>query len=264
MTTSIRTQTPPNVTNYPKVDIFNKDDFDQALWQNGYAITLYAAIACPCKGTSSDSKPTCSNCLGTGWVFINPIKTRAFITSINRTTKFKDWSPEYIGTVAVTFMYINRIGFMDKIILDKNYGIMSEVLSARTNPNNAMYGKFVFSTYNFVEINSVFVFDEDDKALIKLAPEDYLINVDNNCVLDIKEDNLPTNFNGKVSVTYKHNVQYCVLDLPHDMRITKTWNNNGKQEMQEMPVQAIARKAQYELGKASNYNNDNIQENSFL
>ena len=78
---SIRTQTPPNLGNYPKVDIFRREDFNEALWENGYDVRLEEAVACPCKGTSADAKVTCSNCLGTGWVFINPIRTRAFINA---------------------------------------------------------------------------------------------------------------------------------------------------------------------------------------
>jgi len=262
---STRTQTPPSVLNYPKVDIFNRGDFDASLWENGYDIILEEAVVCPCKGLSSDSRSTCENCLGTGWVFINPIKTRAFITSINRTTKFKDWSPEFIGTMAVTLLNANRIGFMDKITLGKNYGLMSEVLTARTSTvTSPTYGKFVFGTYRMTEVRSVFVFNGDTNSLIKLAAADYHINDDNSYVLDIKTTNLPVDFNGKISVSYRHNVTYNVIDLPHDFRLTKEYSVNGKRKDYEMPVQAIARKSQYELGKASNYAGNNISDNSYL
>jgi hypothetical protein len=260
-----RTQTPPNVFSYPKVNIFNRDDFNEALWENAYAVELYEAVACPCKGSSSDSKMNCSNCLGTGWFFINPIKTRALIMSINRTTKFKDWSPEFIGTAGVTFMNVNKLGFMDKIVLENNYGMISEVLTTRINDTvGAEYGKFVFSTYGIVEVRSVFVFNGESNVLLKLAAADYRINTTNDYVLDIKVTNLPSTFNGKVSISYKHKLVYNILDIPHDMRITKEYTNNGKREVREMPVQAIARKAQYELGKASNYEGDNVQDNSYL
>ena len=103
----IRTQTPPNLVGIPKVNVFNKEDFNAALWENGYDVILEEAIACPCKGQSSDNLSTCSNCLGTGWVFVNPIKTKAFITSINRNTKYKDWSPEMIASLSIRTMTEN-------------------------------------------------------------------------------------------------------------------------------------------------------------
>lgn len=261
---SIRTQTPPDVTNYPKVNIFNRDDFNDALWENGYQVVIEEAVACPCQGTSSDAKSTCSNCLGTGWVFINPIRTKAFISSINRNTKYKDWSPEFIGTIACTFMNVNRIGFMDKVILEKHYGMLSENLTARDHSTDPIYKKFVFGTYGMVEVRSVFIFNGDGNALIKLSSSDYRINPTNSYVLDVKTTNLPADFNGKVSVSYKHHLTYNVLDIPHDVRVTKEYSNNGKRETKEMPVQAIARKSAYELGRATNYQGNNIFNNSYL
>ena len=260
---SIRTQAPPNVDQYPKVNVFNRSDFDEALWENGYEVVLEEAVACPCKGTSSDSKTTCGNCLGTGWVFVNPIATRAFINSINRNTKYKDWSPEFIGTVGITFMNVNRFGFMDKVTLKKHYGLLSENLTARASADPA-YAKFVFGTYKMVEVRSVFVFNGDLNPLTKMDASDYRINPANAYVLDIRTENLPADFNGKVSVSYRHHVTYNIMDIPHDMRITKEYMTTGKRETREMPVNAVARKAQYELGKATNYTGSNISNNSYL
>jgi hypothetical protein len=259
-----RQQAPPaGAAQLPKVNIFNRDDFDEALWENGYDVTLEEAVACPCKGTSAAAKVTCSNCLGTGWFFVNPINTKAFITSINKNTKYKDWSPEFIGTMAMTFMNVNRLSYMDKVTLNKNFGQMSELLTAHS-VSSIIYGKFVFSTYKMMEVRSVFVFAGDDELLIKLDPSDYRISPTNNYVLEIKTTNLPIVFNGKVSVSYKHKATYSVIDIPHDLRITKNYTNNGKKVEEEMPVQAIARKAQYELGSATNYEGNNINDNSYI
>ncbi len=262
MSASIRTQAPPNMEVFPKINVFNREDFNEALWENGYEVTLEEAVACPCKGLSSAPKVTCGNCLGTGWVFVNPIKTKAFASSINKNTKYKDWSPEMIGTVAVTFMNVNRFGFMDKITLNKNFGFMSESFNARINTDPG-YAYFVFGTYKFVEITSVFVFGGDNLPLIKLDATEYRINPNNGYVLDIKETSIPEGFNMKISVSYKHRITYNILDIPHDIRITKHYDQSGKREMQEMPIHAIARKAQYELGSASNYSGNNIFDNSF-
>ena len=259
----IRTQAPPEgMETYPKVDIFVEHDFNQALWENGYNCLLEEAIMCPCKGDSSDNRATCDNCMGMGWVFVNPIKTRAFINSINRSTKYKDWSPEMIGTVAVTFRHQNRFGFMWKITMTENYGMISEVLDLRTG-HKPGYQNFVFGTYPFHSIDSVFAFNGDNSPLIKIKPSDYQI-ADNHYVLNIKNTDIPAEFNKKVTVTYRHKVIYHVIDIPHDIRITKYYDDNGTRRMQEMPVQAIARKAQYELASATNYAGNNVFDNSYL
>jgi len=263
MSGSIRTQVPPNMVGEPQINIFDRGDFNQLLWNRGYEISLEEAVACPCKGQSSDSRTTCGNCMGTGWVFVNPINTKAILTSINKNTKYKDWSPEMIGTMGTTFMNVNRVSFMDKITLLKNFGMMSEVLKVRDSDSD-IYPKFTFSTYKMIEIRSVFIFNGDTNVLIKLAASDYRINMTNGYVLDIKADNLPNDFNGKVSVSYKHLTTYHVIDIPNDLRITQEYSNAGKKTTEEMPVHAIARKAQYELGSATNYEGTNILNNSYL
>ena len=256
---NIRTQTPPNLVGAPKVNIFNKEDFNAALWENGYDVILEEAVACPCKGQSSDNLVTCSNCLGTGWVFINPIRTKAFISSINRSTKYKDWSPEMIGTIAATFMDTNRISFMDKITMLNFTSEMSEVLSLRNYNSH----KFIFCTYRVSYIKSIFLFNGENDLLTLIDPSLYTIN-NNNFVVDIDASAFPVGFNGKVSKRYRHRTTYNILDIPHDMRMTKEYNNNGSKSVVEMPIQCIARKSQYELGSVTNYEGDNVNDNSYL
>lgn len=256
---NIRTQTPPNLIGAPKVNIFNKEDFNAALWENGYDVILEEAVACPCKGQSSDNLVTCSNCLGTGWVFINPIRTKAFISSINRSTKYKDWSPEMIGTIAATFMDTNRISFMDKITMLNFTSEMSEVLSLRNYNSH----KFVFCTYRVSYIKSIFLFSSENELLTLVDPSLYTIN-NNSFVVDIDSSVFPVGFNGKVSIRYRHRTTYNILDIPHDMRMTKEYSNNGTKSVVEMPIQCIARKSQYELGSVTNYEGDNVNDNSYL
>ena len=241
---NIRTQTAPSMINQPKVSIFNKGDFDTALWGNGYDVVLERAISCPCKGLNADARPTCNNCNGLGWVFINPVKTRAFIQSINKNTKYKDWSPEAIGTITVTFMVENRFGFMDKISLTNNTSIMSETLHLR----NFESKRFVFCSYKPKKIDNIYLFNGDDEPLLKLLENDYAISLDNEYVVTINPDKIPVGFNGAISIDYHHSVTYNIIDMPHDMRASKEYDGNGKRHTVEMPIQAIARKSQYELG----------------
>lgn len=257
---SIRQQAQPNLVSSPKVTIFNRDDFNAALWQNGYDIRLEQAVACPCN-TGSAPNPECSNCLGTGWVFVNPIDTRAFITSINRTTKYKDWSPEMVGTIAATFMNVDRISFMAKITLLANYSQHSETRTLRKAEIGGVMKSFIFCTYNVKSVESIFIFDGINNKLRKLTANEYSINVDNPAVIDLI---VPANYIGKVSITYMHNMSYNVVDLPHDMRLTYEVKNSGRKEMLEMPIQCIARKSMYELGKAQNYEGTEIKNNSWL
>ena len=257
-----RIQTPPNLIGLPKVNVFIKNDFNRAIWDNGYDVILESAISCPCKGVAAANLTDCSNCLGSGWVFVNPIETRAVITSINKETKYKEWSPEFIGTISVTFMDSDRFGFMDKITLKNHFGVISE--NVRLNPSSLEgFEKFIFTTYRIEEVLSVHVFSDINSDLVKLKNTDYEIN-QNKYVLDIKKSALPLVLNGSISITYKHSVTYNIIDIPHDIRVSKEFDNNGTRKTINMPIQAIARKSQYELGVATKYTGDNIINNSWL
>lgn len=258
MNESIRTQLPPNLSAFPKVDGFNPNDFNSAIWENGFKIRHERAVVCPCKLSGGAADTRCHNCLGSGWVFINPIDTRAFITSINKSTTYKEWSPQFIGTVAVTMMNADRLSFMDRLTLMERDSVMSEGLNVQIHPTLAK--RFVFCTYPVDTIESIFILNSVSTPLTLLTASQYSINPNNPFIVELAQGVTPI----YISITYRHKVTYNVIDIPHDFRISKSYDDNGKKKTEEMPVQAIARKTQYGLGNATNYDGNNIINNSYL
>jgi len=235
---SIRQSAPPNRIGVPSV-AFRKNDFDVAVWNKGYDVIIEKAIKCPCTSNNGNLS-NCQNCFGYGWVYINPIKTRALITSINYDTQYKDWTMAKIGTVSVSVRDSDRITYQDRITFKRDYSIFTE--SKEILSNDADDQNFIFTTYKINEIEDVFLFDDASSKLIRLtATTDYSINETNPYILNIDYAiSEITNFNGKVSIRYKHNQQYIVLDLPHDMRRSLVVNANGKDEKINLPVNAVA------------------------
>lgn len=265
---STRIQTPPNLIAQPVVE-FRKNDYEAAIWNKGYDIILESAVRCPCKSENNDNIPHCQNCLGTGWFFINPIKTKAILTGINKNTDYKDWSAEMIGTISVTTMDINKLSFMDRITLVnsiaglvQNRSIFTETKRLRTFGENP---KFVFLSYEPKEILDVWIYRGSGYSLVKLDPStDYNIKSDNGYVLEFTYDfNTVSNFNGTISIRYEHELQYHILDLPHDVRNSSIKSNLGSLKQQLLPVNAIARKAHYVLNR-DNYDANFIINNSYL
>lgn len=262
--TSIRQQAPPNLIGLPR-SAFIKDNFDDMIWTHGYDVIVYDAIECPCKKAGSTNLSGCQNCLGLGWVFINPIDTKAIITSINKDTKYKFWSPEFKGTVAATLRDVNKLSFMDKIILKDRYSVLSEVRTVKSVTIDNVVQKFIFTSYPISNINSVHIFKDETHALIKISQDKYSVSADNPYVLKLDSSIVyPTGFNGVVSIDYDHRIQYNVVDIPHDVRTTTYVNDNGQNKMQEMPVQAIMQKSQYLTGDSPLYSGLGIIDNSYL
>lgn len=65
-----------------------------------------------------------------------------------------------------------------------------------------------------------------------------------------------------ISVRYKHKLQYSVLDVPHANRNSYKKNNLGREELQKLPVHAIARLTHYVVD-SQNFAGDKIFDNSY-
>lgn len=258
---NIRTDTPPNLVGQPDNKLFRVNDFDSIIFQKGYDVILEQALLCPCAGRSGSAKPSCLNCLGYGWIFINPLSTKAIISSINFSTKYKDWSAELIGTISVTVRDEQRLSFMDKITFKTRSSILSEIRPVIISGEN----RFIFTSYKVKKINALLIYSSDSVKLINVPKDkfnllqgnDFIIKIDSSFVL-------PVNFNGVVSVEYEHEISYNVIDLPHDFRSTFTLNNNGQQVESYLPIQAIARRSHIVLGEPTNYSGNNLINNNSL
>lgn len=255
--TDIRTATPPNLLSQPDVRLFRKNDFEAAIWQKGYDVIIEKAIACPCKGLSGSAKTTCQNCLGLGWLFINPIATKALVTSINRDTKFQHWSPEMIGTISITVRDQERFHHMDKVTFATRSGVMSEVRKVLLNDDQP----FIFCSYNVEKIKNIFIYTLDNVKLTALTSANWSIGSNNSTIVLLNDVVFPEPFNGVVSIEYEHRVTYNIVDLPHDFRSTFMINEKGQNIEYNMPIQAIARRSHFVFGESTNYAGTNLLNN---
>lgn len=259
--------TPPNLVGHPAVD-FEKENFDAAIWQKGYSIRIEKALRCPCEGKDGVALSNCENCLGTGYLFINPFETVALITGINRDTQFKTWGEDMIGTISLSIRDDNddreKVSFYDRISLIKRradqvpvYGTFSEVLEIRTNSTG---GLFVFLTYKIQSVLDILYYSLPNSPLVRIPADKYSINANNPYVLDLAEDIVPTN--GVISIRYKHDVQYHVIDLPHEVRYSTDQNSKGRIDTITMPINAVARRSHILQVARANYSGTGIQNNS--
>lgn len=257
---SIVSQTPPNLVGQPSVE-FDKNGFEAAIHNKGYNIVIEKALRCPCESDETSNLSSCTNCQGHGYFYINPISTWAIITGINSETKYKEWSTEKLGSVQVTVRDdgAENLSFYDKITFIKKYAEHSERLSVK----NLNGQDFVFPIYKVSEIVDVFIFEDSDSPLIKLDPSEYNIKIDNSYVIELNIGAAPTNFNGSISVRYKHEIQYNVIDIPNEVRMSKIINDDGAEEIIDLPVNAIARRAHLLINDKPNYDGTGLQDNSY-
>ncbi len=259
------TQPPPNIKRTPTVQI-QQPLMDVNLWQHAYDVTLEKAVRCPCtaRDENNSALTNCQNCSGYGWLFINSVTTKALISSINKQSKYSEWSEELIGTVNVSFKdnndedFSDKLSLMDRVTLIDNYSIFSENKKVKTADDTQ---KFIFCAYPIVEVEAVFVFNTSSTALIRLTSDNYVISTNNPYVLELNFTP-GGNFNSAATIRYRHKLTYHIIDIQNDARRTLEVNPQGQEIQKRLPVHAIARKAHQELS-VPDYDGTGVQDNSF-
>ena len=239
---------------------FMRSEFDSAVYLKGYEVVIEKALRCPCNAPDSPLTD-CQNCFGTGYFYVNPVSTHALITGINGNNDYKRWSEELIGTINVTVTDTDKpnMGYFDRITIQKEYSYFSENLPVRTDGENF----FIFTTYKPLSIYSIHVFDGSTMPLRQLSVADYKVSDANPYCIILTADMA---LNPVVSVYYQHQLEFHVLDFPHEVRAS--WKKNkesGQLERTRLPIQAVARRTHLIVSEKPNFDgfgvilNDNIQ-----
>lgn len=236
---------PPSYSGTPQVE-FSRNDFESIVWSKGYEVIREKAISCPC-GTLGHPDSTCRYCNGVGFIFINPVKDRVVMTSINSESKYKEWSMDKTGTVSITLRDNTvPISFYDRITITGCFSYLSE--------NRDLQGEdFVWLTFKPSKILSVHVLDVNG-APIEVNSGDYGVDKDNPYILLLSKSIKPSN--GLISVYYEHEVQYYVIDIPHDMRSSSITDENGNLVKIDLPLNVICRRGNQFIGERQIYGTD--------
>jgi len=243
----------PNLIGRPQV-YFNKEGFEAAIWAQGYDIIIERAVRCPCKTQGSDNLSSCKNCGGTGWLFINPVKTKAIITSQNSSVKFAAWSEETVGDANITVRDSDRLGFMDRITVIEGESIHSQTAYPVIYDDTL----FAFLDYKPKEILEVFMFVADNEKLALLSYDEYRIDGDK-IYLDDKFKDIQ---DITISLRYVHAPQYHVIETTRDVMVSTTFKVGETKKTSQMPISARIRKSHYIIDK-ENFANDYLFDNSY-
>lgn len=235
-------KTPPNILD-PSVR-FDVNKFDKLIWDKGYQCEVEKAMRCPClnKGTGQ-AIPSCKNCLGLGWFFINKRETLIVFQGMGYNKKQEQWGESSNGTASVTLRGIDRLTYMDKIKVLDLEAYYQQVLRPVVQKNKAV----AFPVYEPLEIMAIFEFKDKDSKLIPLKKEDWLIDGNRIIFSDKIKDKIVNKKEPTISIRYSHHPVYHMEEFNRDMMSAKSRNcaTEGLDKMQQMPVHGTARKAHY-------------------
>lgn len=225
--------------------------FDALIQAQGYDAFIDHAQRCPCADKNSgQALSTCRNCLGRGWIFIDRTETRVIAQRMDSKKKYEEWSEVNRGTASITTRGVNKLGFMDRVILTQLQEEYTEILKPIMFDGELI----AYPVYEPLSVQNMYLFASDNVKLVPLGSDDYTIDgnriVFNQSILNHVN---PASFNVtemplSISVRYLHYPVYHVIDINRElMRVREARPCGGVNDgaLTQMPINVTARKAHF-------------------
>ena len=248
---TIAFQTPP-ASMTPRVG-WNVDRFETLIQTQGYDAYIDRALRCPCADKNSgQALSTCKNCLGRGWIFVDRTETRLIAQHMDSKKQYQDWSEVNRGTASITTRGIDKLGFMDRIILTQLEEYYSEILRPVF-----FRGEIVaYPVYEPLKIQSMYLFVADNEKLLPLGSNMYTIdknrivfNLGIQDLISVNDMNVSSVSEIPISITvrYSHYPVYHVIDVNRELMKVRESKFCGvdDEKLRQMPINVLARKAHF-------------------
>ena len=244
-------QTPPTSMS-PNVG-WDVNKFETLIQTQGYDAFIDRALRCPCVDKATgQALSTCKNCLGRGWFFVDRTETRLIAQHMDSKKRYENWSEVNRGTASITTKGIDKLGFMDKIILTQLEEFYSEII----RPIYFQGEIIAYPVYEPLKVTDMFLFASDNEKLINIKEDEYVID-GNKIVFDLGiQDKISIddmNVKNKseipisISIRYSHFPVYHVIDVNRElMKVRESrFCSYNDEKLRQMPINVLARKAHY-------------------
>lgn len=246
MTKKISVSPAPYIENIAAV-YFNKGLFDVAIEQNGYDVIIERALFCPCRSNDSGCSQLsdCKNCGGSGWVFLNKIKTRAILHSINISNQYQQWTYDNVGSVSITIRDTDRIAEMDRITVLGGESEHSEVIF----PTSRDSGVTAYVVYEIKKVRDAYLFINSSTPLKRLK-EGVDFSFSNNKIT--LNEAYQYHENLQLTVRYVYAPTFHVIDILRETMVNKTRVEGINLGETQFPIHAIGRRSHNIKGLLTN------------
>jgi hypothetical protein len=177
------------------------------------------------------------------------------VQQLNANVKYENWSQTTTGMAKVTSRAIDKLAFMDRIILREVEGYFNEVIRVKDYKGN----KVGFAIYEILEIESIYLFQGDKQALLPIKKSDYTI--DGFKIIFDPQYNSMDDIN--ISIRYRHCLTFHLIDMNRDIMKVRTVDcGMPDEQLRNMPISGIARKSHYIFDNQKYEQENRLIENS--
>ena len=227
--------------------------FETLIQTQGYDALIDHAMRCPCVDKATgQALSTCKNCLGKGWFFVNRTETRLIAQHMDSKKRYEEWSEVNRGTASITTKGIDKLGFMDRIILTQLEEFYSEIIRPIYYQNQII----AYPVYEPLDITDMFMFTDDDEKLMPINPDEYSVQGNKIVFVDSIADKVSiddmniksrTEIPIAISIRYSHFPVYHVIDVNRELMKVRESKlcSYDEYKLRQMPINVLARKAHF-------------------
>jgi hypothetical protein len=207
---------------------FRPNEFSRVILQHGKRLVWRKAMLCPClREESGQADLDCSDCDGSGFVYVDPLSIQAHMASFSKNTriyeKFGLWQT---GEVQVTVQQAYRLGYRDSLEMLDDLMSFDELIEKgdRRGRKSALDPGVDSARYRITHLTKALVRSGNDSIPLEVG---YHIEVDENGHLKwTAPGNSLVPDKSFVSLRYDFHPVWIVISHPHaqrsDVRGTKT------------------------------------------
>lgn len=241
---SIDTSGPQPAKQKTRAD-FKPQEFERVIAQHGKYVTWKKALLCPCiNPTTGQVLLDCTDCDGSGYVYVDPIDVQAHMVSFDANTriyeKFGMWLE---GNVMVTVLPQYRLGYRDSIEMKDALMSFNEVLKKgnRRGIRSKLPSGVDSARYRIVNVTKLVYHGESAGSFSTLECGFHFEVDDNGWIkwLNAGDALIP---DGTVfSVHYDFHPVFQIISHPHVLRDDVRGTKVAKDTAYALPIQAAAR-----------------------
>lgn len=221
---------------------FRPEEFERVLQQHGKYIIWRKACLCPCvREVTGQADLNCTDCDGSGFVYVDPIRIRAHMASFDKTTRLYEKFGLWVsGEVQVTVEQAYRLCWRDSLQMEDDVMGFNELIAKndRKGRKSALGDDIDSARYRLVTLTKALVKSGTDILTLEVGHH-LEVNVDGH-IRWLGPGKAAVEDGAMVSLHYDFHPVWLVISHPHVVRSDVRSTKLPRPKVDGLPIQSAA------------------------